>query len=662
MKNNSAISLGSRLLLSATLAALLSAGTAPAYAQTANVPPVAAASAVQTANKLSVTFDGSASSDSDGSIASYAWNFGNGKTGTGAKPVHTYAAAGKYAVVLTVKDNAGASASTTLQVDVNAAPVARGTAVQTKNSNMVSFDAGKSTDAEGPIASYSWEFDDGGTATGATATRTYSRPGTYSTKLTVTDSVGASNTTTIKTVVNAKPVPIYQWKQFDGELIIVFAGGDSTDDDGHVTSWSWNFGGGKTASGMDVSHMYSAPGTYPVEFTVKDNSGNSASTTFNVTVVGRPNMAPEAYASATQAPNSLEVAFSSAGSRDPDGSIANYFWTFGNGKTGTGAQIRHTYEEAGAKEASLTVTDNQGTSTTTKFTVNVAALNRAPTARASAAVVAGTLKVDFVSNSTDPEGDSTIASHQWIFGDGGTASGATTSHVYGAAGPYNASLTVTDNKGASSKVDFTVNIAALPNRAPVAVASSTQTPGTLDVVFSGAGSTDEDKNIASYEWTFSDGGSASGITATHKYAAAGTYTAHLIVTDEKGAQHGVDLTVNVAAANNKLPTARIASMPVAGSLGVKFNGGGSTDEDGFIKSYAWTFGDGGTSTEASPTHTYASARTYPVSLTVTDDGGAVHTQTLNLDVKATTPTASKWVTGYYAGWYWHDYKPQVIDM
>jgi PKD repeat protein len=73
-----------------------------------------------TASGLSVAFDGSASSDPDGSIASYAWDFGDGSTGSGVRPSHTYAAAGTYTARLTVTDNAGATGTTTRQVAVTA--------------------------------------------------------------------------------------------------------------------------------------------------------------------------------------------------------------------------------------------------------------------------------------------------------------------------------------------------------------------------------------------------------------------------------------------------------------------------------------------------------------------------------------------------------------
>ena len=118
-----------------------------------------------------VSVDAGGSSDSDGSIASYAWEFGDGATGTGKTPEHTYGAAGDYDVKLTVTDDDAATDSVTKSVTVtdpstNVKPVAEFSS--TPVGLVVSFDAGGSSDSDGSIASYAWEFGDGATGTGET--------------------------------------------------------------------------------------------------------------------------------------------------------------------------------------------------------------------------------------------------------------------------------------------------------------------------------------------------------------------------------------------------------------------------------------------------------------------------------------------------------------
>lgn len=169
-----------------------------------NVPPVANFSS--TTSGLVANFTDS-STDSDGTIASRSWNFGDGTTSTATNPSHTYAAAGTYTVTLTVTDNAGASHTKTGSVTVtsgpgNVAPVANFTST---TSGLTANFTDTSTDSDGTIASRSWNFGDGGTSTATNPSRTYAAAGTYTVTLTVTDDDGASNTRSGSVTVTAPP-------------------------------------------------------------------------------------------------------------------------------------------------------------------------------------------------------------------------------------------------------------------------------------------------------------------------------------------------------------------------------------------------------------------------------------------------------------------------
>ncbi|MEM8486623.1 MAG: FG-GAP-like repeat-containing protein [Bacteroidota bacterium] len=164
------------------------------------------------------------------------------------------------------------------------------------------------------------------------------------------------------------------------------------------------------------------------------------------------------------------------------------------------------------------------------------------------------------------------------------------------------------------------------------VADFTFAATDLDVSFTDA-STDSDGSIVSWSWDFGDGNTSTGQNPDITYAASGTYTVSLTVTDDLGATGSSSQDVTVSD-GNAVPTASFTSAE--NDLEVTFTDG-STDSDGTIASWSWDFGDGNTSTDQNPVHTYAAYGTYTVALTVTDDGGA--TGSASASVTLTDPNA-----------------------
>lgn len=145
-----------------------------------------------------VAFNAQASSDSDGTIVSYVWDFGDGGTTTGAVVSHLFLDAGNYTVVLTVTDNKGGSSTRNQQVTIvdnsPALPVMEVTAPHLVVPATVHFDASNSTDADGSIASYHWNFDDGNIGQGPVVSHVFEAAGVYDVVLTLTDNRGALST------------------------------------------------------------------------------------------------------------------------------------------------------------------------------------------------------------------------------------------------------------------------------------------------------------------------------------------------------------------------------------------------------------------------------------------------------------------------------------
>ncbi|MGY1664221.1 PKD domain-containing protein, partial [Geodermatophilus sp. SYSU D00705] len=200
-----------------------------------------------------------------------------------------------------------------------------------------------------------------------------------------------------------------------------------------------------------------------------------------------------------------------------------------------------------------------------------------PNAVPDAAFLPQTTELDLVVDAAGSgDRDGRIVSYAWTFGDGSTATGAQATHTYATTGTYPVTLTVTDDRGATATTQRQVSVLAPPpNQLPTAV--FTTAPLGLVVAVDGAGSSDPDGRIASHAWDFGDGQRGTGVTASHTYAAAGTYTVRLTVTDERGGTATTTRSVTVAAA---------AGVPL--TAGDTFNrtvsgGWGSADVGG-----AWT--------------------------------------------------------------------------
>lgn len=396
----------------------------------------------------------------------------------------------------------------------------------------VAFDGTGSTASDGAtLSSYSWDFGDGSTSTQASPTHKYLVAGTFTAKLTVTDSQGAVSTQASKSVVTTHAAPTAVIGSSATALTVAFDGTASTTSDGAtISTYAWEFGDGGTSSQPGPSHSYNAAGTYVAKLTITDSVGGvSAQATKSITVAAA-HQKPVAVIGSV--PVGLTVAYDGTGSTTSDGAtIAAYTWDFGDGGTSTEAQPAHPYAASGSYTAKLTVTDSQGASSV-QASKTVAVTHKAPVAAFDAST--DTLTATFDSAASSAFDQATITGFGWDFGDGSTSTQANPVHPYTAGGTYVAKLTVTDSLGATStQVTKSVTVAQA-HVAPVAVISSV--PSELSVAFDGTGSTTSDNaTIATYAWTFGDGATSTQATPSHTYAAAGTFLAKLTVTDSLGA-------------------------------------------------------------------------------------------------------------------------------
>lgn len=283
-----------------------------------------------------VSLNGSASSDSDGQVTGYWWNFGDGQyTGwqSAAVASHTFTEAGTYSVRLWVRDDClTMSAADYVVVTVSTEPPPDSPPVPASGARGA---GAASNELEGPFGP---------------------------------DDPCADNQPPVANAGSDKSGQVGQALSFNG--------GASYDPDGSIISYEWDFGDGDTASGRNATHAYEAAGTYWVTLTVFDGcddfDGDQAVVSVQAVDPCAENQPPVASAGSDQSGEAGQsLGFNGNGSYDPDGAITSYQWDFGDGYTASGASAMHAYAQAGTYAVTLTICDNCGANAADQLTVQI---------------------------------------------------------------------------------------------------------------------------------------------------------------------------------------------------------------------------------------------------------------------------------------------------
>ena len=317
----------------------------------------------------------------------------------------------------------------------------------------------------------------------------------------------------------------------------------------------------------------------------------------------------------TSGPGPLTVNF--ANESYPAGDTYTYAWDFGDGTTSTDQDPEpRAYTTPGLYTVTLTVTDILGQSDVETKTDYIR-VNTPPTARFTWEQDRSSLAIAFTDTSEDPDGS--LSSRVWeIDGEPVTdPNGPLT------VGTHEVALEVTDNDGESDSETQTVVVEPLP----VADFTWTQDPRSLAVAFDGSSTPGA---ITSWNWDFG----ATEEDPAHTFATSGPRDVTLTVTDAEGFIGTVTKSVDV----NAIPGSNFTWVADPQTREVRF-ASAATDADGTVDAHAWDFGDGATSSQANPSHTFSTPGPHDVTLTVTDDDGGVAELTRTVTVNA-RPTAS----------------------
>ncbi len=530
---------------------------------------------------------------------SWQWDFGNGNTSALANPAMTYLSAGSYTVKLVATGPGGKdSVSMPAYISIAAQPVALFNAPQTTAcaGEPISF-----TNQSSGFSSCLWDFGDGTTSTASNPVHAYAQAGSYTITLVAYNSMGCAATETRQQYITINPVPSSGFTVNTQASCDPAHGFQFTPSGTGTTSWQWDFGDGQTSAQPGPLHTYAAPGTYTVTLVTGNAAGCSDTTIMPgyVSLLANPLPVITASTDTGCAPEILSFSGGVTG-------VSTYAWDFGTGGTSYLASPNHQFQSPGSYTVNLQVTYSNGcTNTAAPQPVTMfpsPAATYVPTGNSQCAPAT----ISFVN--TGPQSG---VSYLWDFGDGNTSTQFQPTHVYTTAGDYLVILTATNAHGCSSvykNINYTVHIND-PDAEFVPDVFTGCPP--LSVNFSPFNTSASN----SYVWDFGDGTTSTSQFPNHVYTASGTYTVSLTVTDATGCSstftmnNAVQTSSTVSGFNT--PDTIYACAPFTVNL---------SDSSAGAVSWAWDFGDGTTSGQQNPTHTYTQPGVYTVSLQTTASG------------------------------------------
>jgi len=549
----------------------------------------------------------------------YQWDFGDGSTSTEQNPSHMYVQRGTYTVKLTVTNAYGSS--TEIKKDylsIGMAP--RAAFIATPTSGSAPISVGFTDKSTGVITSWKWDFGDGTSSTEQNPYHTYRSQGIYTVILTVSNDYGSSYATknryitiisTLKSKFTAKPTA------GNAPLFVTF-----TDTSyGNPTAWSWDFGDGLTSLEQNPTHTFNDAGLYKVSLTVtRDSVSDTSTQTLNAGGV------PDANFTATPRIAAVNewVQFTDTSLYSP----TKWTWDFGDTATSDEQNPTHAYQLKGIYTVTHTARNANGIGSETKVGyINVGVPPKADFIPVIVPYVRGQvpMPVSFIDRSIGLP-----TSWEWDFGDGSTSTDQNPAHVYQNPGIYTVSLTVRNSIGSDTMVKTGLISVGMGGSADFKASATTVGVGWI-VSF-----TDLSTNSPTqWSWDFGDGSTGAGEKPDHIYRKTGVYDVSLTASSP---------TITDSVMKRKYIT--VLNIPRADFVADKTRGGAPmtvtfTDKSTNVPTtWKWDFGDGATSSEQNPVHTYTAYGKFTVSLTASNENGHDTTTKANYIETTLSPIAA----------------------
>jgi gliding motility-associated-like protein len=535
---------------------------------------------------------------------SYLWNFGDGTTSTVRNPIHTYANPGTYSITLTIRDticNQTGTITKTNYIRVGSIDARFVIANDT-------FCAGTSTQFfDSTIvtpSSWLWDFGGAGTSVLQNPSFTFNNPGNYNIRLTVTNNIGCTDDTLMLNAVVVNPVPT---ANITSSATISCRAPFSVSFNSNATGatgYLWDFGDMNTSPAVNPVHTYTTPGNYTVRLTVRNNFGCTyttvrtnyiqiAPTQVNFDVDNQQGCAP------------LTANFTDRStSNDP---IVSWQWNFGDpgsgaNNTSTLQNPSHVFQNVGSYNVTLTITTQTGCTATTTLPVNA---GNPPPINFSVNSTQVCVNVPLIF--TNLSGGSPT-SFRWDFG-GVAVNTPNATYTYDDPGVYTVTFEVGSNGCIS---DTSVVITVLDPKADFTYLVNCNLFGRVTF-------TNTSTNAHRYSWAFGDNTTSVQANPVKTYLAAGVYSVTLTAyNDSTGCSSERVQTVTISNTRSDF-----IGDTLTGCVPLRVNFTDLSTGNGLL--YDWAFGDGGSSTQQSPTYVYNQQGTFTVTLRVTDVNGCTST-------------------------------------
>ena len=555
---------------------------------------------------------------------SWVWDFGNGQLSSQKNPITNFSTPGTYTVKLIARNSAGIDEEEKINyITVFPAPSANFVADVTTAClpGTIQFtDLSTVPPGGGTIVSWSWNFGDSPqNVTTQNATHTYTTPGFYTVSLLVKSSTGCESFKSIGRyirIINGIDADfVYsQPTTCQGPFTVSFQ--DQSAGPGTL-SYLWNFGNGNPPSTLpNPTTVYATPGTYPVQLTVQSSLGCNGTITKNIVVAGKTTdfIAPASICLGQS------VTFQNNSSPAPTSS----FWNFGDGTTTSQVNPTKTYLAGGVFLVTL-INDygncvdsiTKSVSVTTQPPVNFSANDST------------SCKAPFTVQFSGPSASTWL----WDFGDGGTSTSQSPTHIYNSLGTFSVTLTITLPGGCSNTITKYQYIKISPATVRI---SNVPTGGCIPFTFQPIATIQSVDSVVSYSWNLGGpGGLYTSQSPIHTYTAVGNYNIQLTITTQNGCIETV--TVPNGVLTGTPPSVNFSFTPnnTCASTPIQFTDL-STTSPGATVTWLWDFGDSLISTVQNPSHTYVDTGFLNVKLVVSNNGCK---DSLSLPIQVKPPVA-----------------------